>query len=49
MVTNLNVAVKNVWNGTARLTEITDAVTGEAKDLPGLLWQTQTSMRELGG
>jgi phospholipid/cholesterol/gamma-HCH transport system substrate-binding protein len=47
MVTNLNVAVKNVQNGTARLPEITGAVADEAKDLPGLVQQTQTSMREL--
>jgi phospholipid/cholesterol/gamma-HCH transport system substrate-binding protein len=47
VVTNLNAAVKNVQNGTARLPEITDAVANEAKDLPGLVQQTQTSMREL--
>ena len=47
VVTNLNVAVKNVQNGTARLPEITGAVADEAKDLPGLVLQTQTSMREL--
>jgi phospholipid/cholesterol/gamma-HCH transport system substrate-binding protein len=47
MVTNLNVAVTNVQNGAARLPEITDAVAKEAKDLPGLVQQTQTSMREL--
>ncbi len=40
VVTNLNVAA-------ARLPEITDAVAGETKDLPGLVRQTQTSMREL--
>jgi phospholipid/cholesterol/gamma-HCH transport system substrate-binding protein len=40
MVTNLNVAA-------ARLPEITDAVADEAKDLPGLVRQTQTSLREL--
>jgi len=40
MVTNLNVAA-------ARLPEITDAVANETKDLPGLVRQTQTSMREL--
>ena len=40
MVTNLNVAVKNIQNGTARLPEITDAVANEAKDLPGLVQQT---------
>ncbi len=47
VVTNLNVAVKNVRDGTARLPEITDAVANETKDLPGLVQQTQTSMREL--
>jgi hypothetical protein len=47
VVTNLNVVVKNVQNGTARLPEITDAVADEAKDLPGLVRQTKTSMREL--
>jgi phospholipid/cholesterol/gamma-HCH transport system substrate-binding protein len=47
MVTNLNVAVKNVQKGTARLPEITGAVADEVKDLPGLVQQTQTSMREL--
>jgi phospholipid/cholesterol/gamma-HCH transport system substrate-binding protein len=47
VVTNLNVAVKNVRDGTARLPEIGDAVAGETKDLPGLVQQTQTSMREL--
>jgi osmotically-inducible protein OsmY len=40
VVTNLNVAA-------ARLPEITDTVADEAKDLPGLVRQTQTSMREL--
>ncbi len=47
VATNLNVAVKNVQNGTARLPEITDAVANEAKDLPGLVEQTQISMREV--
>ena len=47
MVTNLNVAVKNIQNGTARLPEITGAVADEAKDLPGLVRQTQASMREM--
>lgn len=47
VVTNLNVAVKNVQDGTARLPEITDAVANEAKYLPGLVQQMQTSMREL--
>lgn len=47
MFTNLNVAVMNIQNGTACLPEITDAVANEAKDLPGLVQQTQVSMREL--
>jgi len=47
MVTNLNVAVKQVQNGTVRLPDITDAVANEVKDLPGLVLQTQVSMREL--
>jgi len=47
VVTNLNSAVTNVQQGTVRLPEITDAVANEAKDLPGLVLQTQSSMREL--
>jgi phospholipid/cholesterol/gamma-HCH transport system substrate-binding protein len=47
METNLSVAVKNVQNGTTRLPEITDAMADEARDLPGLVQQTQVSMREL--
>jgi phospholipid/cholesterol/gamma-HCH transport system substrate-binding protein len=47
MITNLNVAVNNVQGGTARLPEITDAVANEAKDLPGLVLQTKSSMIEL--
>ena len=47
MVTNLNLAAKDVQKGTARLPEIADAVANETKDLPGLVGQTQTSMREL--
>jgi phospholipid/cholesterol/gamma-HCH transport system substrate-binding protein len=47
VVTNLNAVAMNVQKGTARLPEITDAVAGEARDLPGLVEQTQTSMREL--
>jgi phospholipid/cholesterol/gamma-HCH transport system substrate-binding protein len=47
MVTNLNGVVKNVQNGTARLPEITGAVADEVKDLPGLVRQTQASMREM--
>ncbi len=46
-VTNLNVAVKNIQNGTTRIPEITDAVANETKDLPGLVLQAQTSMREM--
>jgi len=47
MVTNLNGVVKNVQNGTTRLPEITGAVADEVKDLPGLVRQTQASMREM--
>lgn len=47
VATNLNGAVKNIQDGTARLPEITGAVADEAKSLPGLVQQTQTSMREV--
>jgi phospholipid/cholesterol/gamma-HCH transport system substrate-binding protein len=47
MFTNMNGVVKNVQNGTTRLPEITDAVADEVKDLPGLVRQTQASMREM--
>lgn len=47
MATNLNVAVKNLQDGTTRLPEITGAVADEAKDLPGVVRQTQSSMREV--
>jgi len=47
VVTNLSAAMQSVRSGTARLPEITDAVAREAKDLPGLVQQTQVSMREL--
>ena len=47
MVTNLSAAVMDVQRSTARLPEITEAVAGEAQDLPGLVEQTQASMREL--
>jgi phospholipid/cholesterol/gamma-HCH transport system substrate-binding protein len=46
VVTNLNAAVKNVRAATERLPEITGAVADEARDLPGLVQQTQSSMRE---
>ena len=45
--TNLNLAVKNVEHGTARLPEITEAAANEAKELPGLVLQTKSSMIEL--
>jgi len=47
VITNLDVAVENIQSGTARLPEITEAMANEAKDLPGLVQQTQTSMREV--
>ena len=45
--TNLNLAVQNIQNGTARLPEITDAVAEESKNLPGLVLETKRSMIEL--
>ena len=47
IMTNLDAAVKNVQTGAARLPEIADAAASEARDLPGLVQQTHTSMREL--
>jgi phospholipid/cholesterol/gamma-HCH transport system substrate-binding protein len=47
VMTNLNAAVRNVQDGTARLPEITDAMANEARDLPGLVLQTQVAVREL--
>ncbi len=47
VVSHLNIAAQNVENGTARLPEITAAAANEAKDLPGLVNETQTTMREL--
>jgi phospholipid/cholesterol/gamma-HCH transport system substrate-binding protein len=47
IATNLNVAVNNIQNGTARLPEITGTVANETKDLPGLVRQTQVSMIEV--
>jgi phospholipid/cholesterol/gamma-HCH transport system substrate-binding protein len=47
VVTNLIVAVKNVENGTTRIPEITADVADVTKVLPGLVQQSQTSMREL--
>jgi phospholipid/cholesterol/gamma-HCH transport system substrate-binding protein len=47
MATNLNAAVTNIQSGAARLPEIADAIANEAKDLPGLVQQTQVSMAEL--
>lgn len=47
MTTNLNVAAQSVQSGAARLPEITDTVANEAKFLPGLIQQSQSSMREM--
>lgn len=46
-ITNANLVFENLQEGTARLPEITGALADEAKDLPGLVLQTQTSMHEL--
>ncbi|HVY70634.1 MAG TPA: MlaD family protein [Verrucomicrobiae bacterium] len=47
VLTSLNVVARNVGNATERLPDITHAVADEMRDLPGLVRQTQTSMREL--
>lgn len=47
VLTNLQFAARNLQDGTARLPDIGDAVATEAKALPGLVEQTQNSMREL--
>lgn len=47
VATNLNSAMKNIQDGTARLPEISDAVAKDAQMLPALVEQTQTSMREI--
>jgi phospholipid/cholesterol/gamma-HCH transport system substrate-binding protein len=46
-VTNLDAAVKDVRTGSARFPEIANSVAAGTKELPGLVDQTQTSMREL--
>jgi hypothetical protein len=43
----LNLTVKNLQEGSARLPEVGSALADEAKDLPGLVQQTKTSMHEL--
>ncbi len=47
VVTNLNIASKNIQSSTTRMPEITGAVADEMKDLSGSVQQTQTLMREL--
>jgi phospholipid/cholesterol/gamma-HCH transport system substrate-binding protein len=47
VATNLNAAVGNIQRGTVLLPEITGAVADAAMDLPGLVHQTESSMREL--
>jgi phospholipid/cholesterol/gamma-HCH transport system substrate-binding protein len=47
MMTNLNAAVQSVQTGAAKFPEIGNALADEAKDLPGLVQQTKTSMIEL--
>jgi phospholipid/cholesterol/gamma-HCH transport system substrate-binding protein len=46
-LTNLQTASGNVQLASTNLPDISDALRREAKDLPGLVLQTQTSMREL--
>jgi hypothetical protein len=47
VATNLNLAVDNIRTGTARLPEIADVAASEARELPGLVLQTRSSMIEL--
>jgi len=47
VATNLDAAVADLRKGSARLPEVAEAVANEARDLPGLVQQTQASMREL--
>jgi phospholipid/cholesterol/gamma-HCH transport system substrate-binding protein len=46
-VTNLQRTINHVQAGTMRLPEITEAVANEARDLTGLVQQSQISMREV--
>ena len=46
-LTNLHMASGNLHRASTNLPAISDAIGAEAKDLPGLVLQTQTSMREL--
>ena len=47
LLTNLNETVRIIELSAARFPEITEALANEAKDLPGLIDQTQNSMREV--
>lgn len=47
VVTNLAAATTSLQSGTARLPQISETVAREVQDLPGLVQQTQVSMREL--
>lgn len=47
VTTNLNATIQNIQDGTARLPEISGAVAEDAQMLPGLIQQTQTSLREV--
>jgi phospholipid/cholesterol/gamma-HCH transport system substrate-binding protein len=46
-MTNLQVASGNLRSASTNLPTISDAMGNEARDLPGLVLQSQTSMREL--
>jgi phospholipid/cholesterol/gamma-HCH transport system substrate-binding protein len=46
-LSNLHTASGNLQLASTNLPAISDAIGKEANDLPGLVWQTQTSMREL--
>jgi phospholipid/cholesterol/gamma-HCH transport system substrate-binding protein len=46
-ITNIDVVVQDLHTSAAPLPQVTGALAAEAKDLPGLVQQTQQSMREL--
>lgn len=46
-ITNVDVVVQDLHTSAAPLPQVTGALAAEAKDLPGLVRQTQQSMREL--
>lgn len=46
-IDELNVILKNLEKGSARVPEITDKLSGEARDLPGTVLQAQKTLHEM--